>query len=103
VRPDAVDSASPGALPTTLVSPTASTPSTNTNVLAAEEAASRPLLTFVLVTLLAALGGALFLAFQKASLPDLPARPTPERANRASPAENPQKPNSDPSQTPAPR
>lgn len=75
VRPDVIDSTSRGALPTMLVSPTASTPSTNTRVQAAEEAASRPFLTFVLVTLLAALGGALFLAFQQNDLPDLPASP----------------------------
>ncbi len=79
VHAEAVESTSPGALPTTLVNPTASTPSTNTNVQVAEEAASRPFLTFVLVTLLAALGGALFLAFQKSNLPDLPQRPTQAR------------------------
>jgi serine/threonine protein phosphatase PrpC len=72
---DAIEATSPGAMPTSLVSPTASTPSTNTNIRAAEDPASRPFLTFVLVTLLAALGGALFLAFQQTNLPDLPSAP----------------------------
>jgi PPM family protein phosphatase len=101
IRSELLDSTSPGALPTTLVSPTASTPSTNTNVQAAEEAASRPFLTFVLVTLLAALGGALFLAFQQANLPDLPARP-----NTASQAASPSRgaaPNTDSATTQSPR
>ena len=62
VHVDAIEATSPGAMPTTLVSPTASTPSNNTDVRAAEESTSRPFLTFVLVTLLAALGGAIFLA-----------------------------------------
>jgi hypothetical protein len=66
-----------------LASSTASTPSTNTDVQAAEESASRPFLTFVLVTLLAALGGALFLAFQQAHLPDLPSTPAPRAGNAA--------------------
>jgi serine/threonine protein phosphatase PrpC len=74
---DAIEATSPGAMPTTLVSPTASTPSNNTDIRAAEVKASRPLLTFVLITLLAALGGALFLAFQQTALPDLPSAPTP--------------------------
>jgi serine/threonine protein phosphatase PrpC len=85
VHTEAVESTSPGALPTTLVSPTASTPSTNMGVQAAEEAASRPFLTFVLVTLIAALGGALFLAFQRSDLPDLPATATPEPAKGGAP------------------
>ncbi len=72
VRPDAIDATSPGALPTSLVSPTASTPSARTEIDDSPEATSRPFLTFVLVTLLAALGGALFLAFQQTELPDLP-------------------------------
>ena len=76
VHMDAIEATSPGAMPTTLVSPTASTPSTNTDVHAAEEPTSRPFLTFVLVTVLAALGGALFLAFQQTNLPDLPPSPT---------------------------
>jgi serine/threonine protein phosphatase PrpC len=101
VHVEAIDSTSPGALPTTLVSPTASTPSTN--VQAAEEAASRPFLTFVLVTLLAALGGALFLAFQKSRLPDLPARPTQGTDRPPPAAAPPQAPNSDSSPTQAPR
>ncbi len=97
---DVVDSTSPGALPTTLVSPTASTPSTNTNVQAAEEAASRPLLTFVLVTLLAALGGALFLAFQKARLPDLPSGSKSDPAHHTSPSESRPKAEAVPAQAP---
>src|ERR1039457_2450080 len=76
VHVDAIEATSPGAMPTTLVSPTASTPSNDTDVRAAEESTSRPFLTFVLVTLLAALGGAIFLAFQQTSPPDLPSAPT---------------------------
>jgi hypothetical protein len=76
VHTEAIDATSPGALPTTLVSPTASTPSTDTNIQSAEDSTSRPFLTFVLVTLLAALGGALFLAFQQPNLPDLPSFPS---------------------------
>jgi len=76
VHLDAIEATSPGAMPTTLVSPTASTPSTDTDSQTAEESTSRPFLTFVLVTLLAALGGALFLAFQQTNLPDLPSSPT---------------------------
>ena len=76
VHVDAIEATSPGAMPTTLVSPTASTPANNTDVRAAEESTSRPFLTFVLVTLLAALGGAIFLAFQQTSPPDLPSAPT---------------------------
>jgi serine/threonine protein phosphatase PrpC len=71
--PAVPDTSSPGAMPMTLSSPTASTPSVSHEIRAADQdSASRPFLTFVLVTLLAALGGALFLAFQKTSLPDLP-------------------------------
>jgi PPM family protein phosphatase len=73
--PPAPDPGSPGAMPTSLVSTTASTPSVSHEIRTSDEPGSRPFLTFVLVTLLAALGGALFLAFQKTSLPDLP--PTP--------------------------
>ena len=73
--PIPVDATSPGAMPTSLVSTTASTPSISDEIPAPEETASRPFLTFVLVTLLAALGGALFLAFQRSSLPDLPSTP----------------------------
>jgi PPM family protein phosphatase len=76
VRPDLIDAASPGALPTSMVSPTASTPSSSSELQAVNESTSRPFLTFVLVTLLAALGGALFLAFQQSNLPDLPAVPS---------------------------
>jgi serine/threonine protein phosphatase PrpC len=75
IRAEAIDATSPGALPTRMVSPTASTPSTNAEVLPPVEPASRPFLTFVLVTLLAALGGAIFLAFQRTNLPDLPSSP----------------------------
>jgi PPM family protein phosphatase len=63
---------SPGAMPTSLSNPAASTPVTHEIRPTDSDVASRPFLTFVLVTLLAALGGALFLAFQKSSLPDLP-------------------------------
>lgn len=73
--PIAVDPASPGAMPTSLVSTTASTPSVSHEIKTAEEPGARPFLTFVLVTLLAALGGALFLAFQRTSLPDLSPSP----------------------------
>ena len=76
IHMEAIEATSPGAMPTALVSPSASTPSTNTDIRAAEESTSRPFLTFVLVTLLAALGGALFLAFQQSNLPDLPSAPT---------------------------
>jgi protein phosphatase len=79
VHIEAIEATSPGAIPTSLVSPTASTPSTSTGIPAGEESPSRPFLTFVLVTLLAALGGALFLAFQQTNLPDLPVAP-PQRA-----------------------
>jgi len=101
IRAELLDSTSPGALPTALVSPTASTPSTNTRVQTAEEAASRPFLTFVLVTLLAALGGALFLAFQQTNLPDLPTSPTPD--NPAASPSSAQGLTSDSAATPAPR
>ena len=96
VHIDAIDTTSPGAMPTSLVSPTASTPSTNTDIQSNEESesASRPFLTFVLVTLLAALGGALFLAFQQPNLPDLPSRPA---HNMNAPA------NAAPSSTPSPK
>jgi hypothetical protein len=93
VHLEALESTSPGAMPTSLVSPTASTPSTGTLAHAAEESASRPFLTFVLVTLLAALGGALFLAFQQTSLPDLPSAPTP---TKAAPAKAPPTPAPEP-------
>jgi len=103
IRAEAIDSTSPGALPTTLVSPTASTPSTNTDLPAKEDSASRPFLTFVLVTLLAALGGALYLAFQQTNLPDLPSGPEPART--AGPPSGEQVPGkaSDPSPIQAPR
>jgi serine/threonine protein phosphatase PrpC len=100
---DAIEATSPGAMPTSLVSPTASTPSTNTDVAAAEEKASRPFLTFVLVTLLAALGGALFLAFQQTSLPDLPSAPTPTTGVPAPPTPAPAPKNPDSSPAPNPR
>ncbi len=99
VRFDMLDATSRGALPTMLVSPTASTPSTSTELQTAEETASRPFLTFVLVTLLAALGGALFLAFQQTDLPDLPSFPSPDQAQAAPAASRA----SDSSPTPAPR
>jgi serine/threonine protein phosphatase PrpC len=84
--PIPADAASPGAMPTTLSSPNASTPSASHEIHTGEDdSTSRPFLTFVLVTLLAALGGALFLAFQKANLPDLPAAPTQVRSPQAAP------------------
>jgi serine/threonine protein phosphatase PrpC len=96
--PIPVDASSPGAMPTSLVSTTASTPSVSDEIHAPEETASRPFLTFVLVTLLAALGGALFLAFQQSRLPDLPATPPHISAGKASatpaPAAPPQAPDS---------
>jgi serine/threonine protein phosphatase PrpC len=73
------DVSSPGAMPTNLVSPTASTPSASHEIPTSEETAARPFLTFVLVTLLAALGGALFLAFQESSVPDLPNAPSAQK------------------------
>lgn len=73
--PVSPDISSPGAIPTSLVSPTASTPSVSQEIGTGEEPGARPFLTFVLVTLLAALGGAIFLAFQRANLPDLPSSP----------------------------
>ena len=82
--PISSDTSSPGAMPTSLVSTTASTPSVSHEIRTTEETGSRPFLTFVLVTLLAALGGALFLAFQPTSVPDLPTRPA--QLNNARPA-----------------
>jgi serine/threonine protein phosphatase PrpC len=74
------DTSSPGAMPTPLASTTASTPSVSHEIATSDETGSRPFLTFVLVTLLAALGGALFLAFQQANLPDLPpSQPKPAK------------------------
>ena len=78
--PIPADASSPGAMPTNLVSPTASTPSASHEIPTSEETTARPFLTFVLVTLLAALGGALFLAFQQSSVPDLP--PAPSRPHQ---------------------
>jgi serine/threonine protein phosphatase PrpC len=83
--PVAVDSGSPGAMPTSLASSTASTPSVSHEIPTADESASRPFLTFALVTLLAALGGAIFLAFQPKSIPDLPAAPAHARQAPPSP------------------
>jgi protein phosphatase len=83
------DPASPGAMPTNPAAATPSPPSPSHELdTAPEDSASRPLLTFVLVTLLAALGGALFLAFQRTSLPDLPSaaqRALPPAAKTAPP------------------
>lgn len=85
--PAVSDTSSPGAMPMTLSSPTASTPSVSHEIRTPEEdSPSRPFLTFVLVTLLAALGGALFLAFQKTSLSDLPTAP---RGMNPTPASQP--------------
>jgi protein phosphatase len=103
IRPELLDSTSPGALPTTLVSSTASTPSTSTDVRPTEETASRPFLTFVLVTLLAALGGALFLAFQQTDLPDLPTSPYPDKTSPAAPPADDPAGNPDSAGTQAPR
>ena len=80
--PIAADASSPGAMPTNLASSTASTPSISHEIPTEEETGSRPFLTFVLVTLLAALGGALFLAFQQSSLPDLPTSPPQPNAGK---------------------
>jgi serine/threonine protein phosphatase PrpC len=103
IQLDAIEATSPGAMPTSLVSASASTPSTNTAVHAAEESASRPFLTFVLVTLLAALGGALFLAFQQTNLPDLPSTPIPTTSVPTKappiPAPAPNNPDSSPAPT----
>jgi hypothetical protein len=92
IHVEAIEATSPGAMPTTLVSPTASTPSNDTDVRAAEEPTSRPFLTFVLVTLLAALAGAIFLAFQQTSPPDLPSIPTPKPGAATNPASVPAPP-----------
>lgn len=89
VRPDSLDATSPGAMPTTLVNPSASTPSTSTETQTAGEATSRPFLTFVLVALLAALGGALFLAFQETNLPDLPSAPATDPSANPAPTSTP--------------
>ena len=72
VHADAIEATTKGAMPTSLSSSTASTPATSTELPASDEPASRPFLTFILVTLLAALGGAIFLAFQQSHVPDLP-------------------------------
>ncbi len=72
VHADAIEATTKGAMPTVLSNPTASTPATSTELPVSDEPASRPFLTFILVTLLAALGGAIFLAFQQSRVPDLP-------------------------------
>jgi len=73
VHADAIEATTKGAMPTSLSSPmAASTPATSTELPVSDEPASRPFLTFILVTLLAALGGAIFLAFQQSHMPDLP-------------------------------
>jgi serine/threonine protein phosphatase PrpC len=83
--PVPVDPGSPGAMPTNLVSTTASTPSVSHEIKTAEEPGSRPFLTFLLVTLLAALGGAIFLALQQTSVPDLPSTPAQIQPSQAAP------------------
>jgi len=98
--PIPADASSPGAMPTNLVSPTASTPSASHEIPTSEETAARPFLTFVLVTLLAALGGALFLAFQQSSVPDLPAAPAPHPPSNASAPKPPVSPDTLPPATP---
>ena len=100
--PIPIDATSPGAMPTSLASTTASTPSVSHEIRTAEETTSRPFLTFVMVTLLAALGGALFLAFQQTSLPDLPSRPTQGKGITAAPAPmaRPMSPDATPHPTP---
>jgi hypothetical protein len=83
VHADAIEATTKGAMPTRLSNPTASTLATSTELPASDEPASRPFLTFILVTLLAALGGAIFLAFQQSHVPDLPtskAAPNPPLA-----------------------
>ncbi|MBN2576893.1 MAG: protein phosphatase 2C domain-containing protein [Deltaproteobacteria bacterium] len=92
------DPASPGAMPTDLAGTAGSTPSVSHDIATTQETASRPFLTFVLVTLLAALGGALFLAFQQTKLPDHPAappqlgRPSPEPAPPVQPSTSDSRP-----------
>jgi PPM family protein phosphatase len=99
--PISPDTASPGAMPTSLASSAASTPSVSHEIKTGDEdSVSRPFLTFVLVTLLAALGGALFLAFQKANLPDLPA--VPSQGKPASPAAPKPAPPGEPAPAPHP-
>jgi PPM family protein phosphatase len=98
------DPGSPGAMPMDLAGATASTPSVSHEIATSDEdSSSRPFLTFILVTLLAALGGALFLAFQKTNLPDLPSAPAQlKRPSPAPPAPVPAAaPDTHP--TPAPR
>jgi len=89
IRLDALDTTSPGAMPTSLVNPSASTPSTATEKHSASATTSRPFLTFVLVTLLAALAGALFLAFQETNLPDLPSASAPSTSVSTNPVPPP--------------
>jgi serine/threonine protein phosphatase PrpC len=90
VHADAIEATTKGAMPTRLSSATASTPSTSTELLPSEEPASRPFLTFILVTLLAALGGAIFLAFQQSHVPDLPnSKITGSSAQEPSPTTQP--------------
>jgi len=101
VHVEAIEATSTGAMPTSLVSPTASTPSNNTEVPPHEEPSSRPFLTFVLVTLLAALGGALFLAFQQTNLPDLPSAPTRQTGVPSIPVHAPATQIPDPALAPA--
>jgi protein phosphatase len=100
VHLEAIEATSPGAMPTSLVNPTASTPTISTDLQLGEESASRPFLTFVLVTLLAALGGALFLAFQQTNLPDLPSTPAQKLGAPSNPVPAPKIPDS--SSVPAP-
>jgi len=101
--PIPAEASSPGAMPTNMVSATASTPSVSHEIQTAEENSSRPFLTFVLVTLLAALGGALFLAFQQSRLPDLPSTSSEPNAGKThTPAAQPAQPQSPDSLAPAP-
>jgi hypothetical protein len=90
-------------MPTSLSSTTASTPSASHEIRAAEDTASRPFLTFVLVTLLAALGGALFLAFQQTSLPDLSSFPPQGKGTTAAPPPVALPKSPDATATPTPR
>jgi serine/threonine protein phosphatase PrpC len=103
--PIAPETASPGAMPTSLTSSATSTPSTSHEIPGTNDnTASRPFLTFILVTLLAALGGALFLAFQKTSLPDLPSTPSSFNVeDQLSPTQAPTPPVSDAAVAPVQR
>jgi len=94
IRADALENSSPGAIPVNPGVPTlgGQSPASYLKQTGAAPATSKPLLTFVFLTLLAALGGALFLAFQKSDWPDQPsnlsvAAPQPENPTVSSTAD----------------